>query len=154
MSSVTGVQPSSVHLHISLGSARYFVIFIEDRSRWYEVYFLRTTTEVSHKFQEFKCIAENQTGYKIKALQANNRCEFCNGKINACLQNARNQHRLTVPRTPKQNGVAEQQNSTLIVRMMPRYRIVTAIIFLDGNYRNCKAHSKSMRYKSLPKGTS
>ena len=56
----------------SLGGARYFVVFIDDHSRWCAVYFMKNKSEVIHKFIEFKCMAENQTGRKIKALQSDN----------------------------------------------------------------------------------
>ena len=54
---------------ISLGGACYFVTFIDDRSRWCKLYFLRAKAEVFENLQEFKCIAENQTTHKIKANQ-------------------------------------------------------------------------------------
>ena len=90
----------------SLGSARYFITFIDDRSRWCEVHFMRTEAEVFDKFKEFKNLVENQIGHKIKALQSDNGREFLKAAgIKRCL---------TVPHTPQQNGVAERINRTLI----------------------------------------
>lgn len=52
------------------GGAHYFATFIDDKSRYVSVYFLKTRDEILVKFKEFKEFAENQTNKKIKATTA------------------------------------------------------------------------------------
>lgn len=60
----------------SHGGARYFVTFIDDASRWCQVYFMRHKSEVTQKFKQFMAFAERQTGRKIKAVQSDNGKEY------------------------------------------------------------------------------
>lgn len=45
----------------SNGGAKYFVTFIDDKSRFCEVYFLKKKTDVLNVFNNFKATAENFT---------------------------------------------------------------------------------------------
>jgi len=44
----------------SLGDARYFVTFIDHKSRWVTVYFLKSKDEVEEVFMKYKSLVENQ----------------------------------------------------------------------------------------------
>ena len=87
----------------SLGRAKYFVTFIDDSTRWCEVYFLKRKCGVFDAFKMYQASVEKHTGCKIKYLQSD--------KYLRCQGIAR---RLTIPRTPQQNGVAERMNRTLM----------------------------------------
>ena len=60
----------------SIGGARYFVTFIDDKSRKTFVYFLRTKDQVFTKFKEFRAMVQIQTGKRIKALRSDNGGEY------------------------------------------------------------------------------
>lgn len=98
----------------SQGGSHYFITFIDDYSRWCQVYFIRSKGEAVEKFVEFKNLAENQTRFKIKAIQSDNGREFCNEKMTSLLKRAEIRQRFTTPYTPQQNGVAERKNRTLV----------------------------------------
>jgi len=98
----------------SMGGAYYLITFIDDHSRWYQTYFLKSKDEAPSKFIEFKNLVENQTGRKIKIFHSDNGKEFCNSTMDRILKNSDIQRRLTIPHTPEQNGVAERKNRTLI----------------------------------------
>lgn len=49
----------------SLSGRKYFVTFIDDYSRYCEVYFLSQKSEVFEAFQNYKAAVENFTGHKI-----------------------------------------------------------------------------------------
>lgn len=53
----------------SSGRARYLVTFIDDSTRWCEVYFLRQKCGVFDAFKLYQKLVEKQTGKKIKCLQ-------------------------------------------------------------------------------------
>ncbi|CAK1597413.1 unnamed protein product [Parnassius mnemosyne] len=100
--------------HQSFAGKRYFVTFIDDKSRWCEVYFIRNKSDVFNIFKNYKAEVENFTGKKIKCLQSDNGCEYVNNEFNNFLKTNGITRRLSVPHTPQQNGVAERKNRTLI----------------------------------------
>uniref|UniRef100_A0AAV1UD57 Retrovirus-related Pol polyprotein from transposon TNT 1-94 n=1 Tax=Peronospora matthiolae TaxID=2874970 RepID=A0AAV1UD57_9STRA len=51
---------------------RYFVTFIDDKSRYCVVYLLKSKSEVAAKFMEYAAMAETQTGKRVKYLQSDN----------------------------------------------------------------------------------
>ena len=60
----------------SIGGAKYFVIFIDDKSRWCEVYFITKKSEVLNAFKTYKAYAEKFLGKEIKYLQSDNGTEY------------------------------------------------------------------------------
>jgi hypothetical protein len=46
---------------MSLGGAGYFLIFVDDRSRFTWAYFIRKKSDVFEYFKEFKTMVEKQT---------------------------------------------------------------------------------------------
>lgn len=103
--------PMRVH---SKGGAKYFITFIDDKSGWCEIYFLKKKSEAFEAFIKFKAYAENFTGRKIKFLQSDNGSEYCNKNFDEFLSQCGIKRRLTVPHTPQQNGIAERKNRTLL----------------------------------------
>lgn len=98
----------------SFSGAKYFVTFIDDKSRWCKVYFIKKKNEVLNVFKQYKNIVENYCGKRIKYLQSDNGLEYCNKEFDELLKENGIQRRLTVPYTPQQNGLAERKNRTLI----------------------------------------
>jgi transposase InsO family protein len=100
----------------SLGGAKYFLTFIDDKSRKTFVYFLKSKDEVFPKFKEFKALVENQTGKRIKTLRSDNGGEYVSGAFNQFLKENGIRHQKSIPYTPQQNGVAERANRTIVER--------------------------------------
>lgn len=98
----------------SLAGSKYFLTFIDDKSRRIFVYFLRKKDEVFTKFVEFKKLVERQTGRKIKCIRSDNGGEFVNNVFDDYLKAHGIARQLTIPHTPQQNGVAERANRTLV----------------------------------------
>lgn len=98
----------------SKGGARFFITFIDDSSRWCEVYFLSQKGNAIQAFKMYKAHVETQLGKTIKSFQTDNGREYCNREFDTLLADYGIERRLTVPRTPQQNGVAERMNRTLL----------------------------------------
>lgn len=98
----------------SVAGSKYFVTFIDDKSRRVFVYFIKQKSEVFEKFKMFKAQVERQTGCKIKSMRTDNGGEFVNAEFNSYLEKEGIRRQLTVPHTPQQNGVAERGNRTLV----------------------------------------
>ena len=93
---------------------KYFVTFIDDYSRWCEVYFLSKKGDVLQAFKDYKVRVETFTGKRIKFLMTDNGREYCNRVFDKFLRENGVRRRLTVAHTPQQNGVAERKNRTLV----------------------------------------
>lgn len=98
----------------SNGSGIYFVTFIDDYTRWSEVYILKKRNEVLNAFKSYKNLVEKQTGLKLKAFHTDNGREYLSNEFIEFLNAEGIKRRLTVPYTPQQNGVAERYNRTLV----------------------------------------
>lgn len=98
----------------SMGSARYFLSFIDDWSRKCFIYILKTKDEVYEKFLEFKAMTERQTGRKLKRLRSDNGLEFCNRKMQEECKRLGIIHEKTNYYSPQMNGVAERLNRSLM----------------------------------------
>ena len=64
-SDLCGPMPVPSH-----AGSRYFVTFIDDKSRYVEVSFLKTKDEVKNAFMKFKAAVENRLDKKLKAVRS------------------------------------------------------------------------------------
>lgn len=60
----------------SRGGRRYFVTFIDDFSRYTNVYLSRTKDEALEAFKKYRVEVENQTSKKIKEFKSNRDDEY------------------------------------------------------------------------------
>jgi transposase InsO family protein len=97
----------------SISKARYVLTFIDDFSRFTWVFFLKLKSEVFECLIEFKALAENESGCKIKILRTDNGGEYVNKYVQQLCIDSGIQLQHTVPYTPQQNGVAERKNRSL-----------------------------------------
>src|SRR5579871_2579864 len=102
--------------HLLLREAKYFIIFIDDKTKITFIYLLKTKGETFDKFKNFQALVENQQNKKIKRIRSDNGGEFTSKKFKQHLQDYGIQHETTVPYTPQQNGVSERSNRTIVER--------------------------------------
>ena len=97
----------------SLGGSRYYVTFIDDSTRKVWVYFMKNKSDVFMAFKKWKSQVELESSCKVKCLRSDNGGEYVRYEF----KNFGSEHGIrmerTVPRTPRQNGVAERMNRTL-----------------------------------------
>ena len=98
----------------SLSGAEYFLSFIDDKTRYVWVYFLKSKDQVFEKFLEWKTMVEKSTGRKLKAIRTDNGGEFTSKEFEAHLTTEGVRHEVTISKNPEQNGVAERMNRTLV----------------------------------------
>ena len=105
------------------GSYEYFVTFIDDYSRYSYVYLMHKKSETIGKFKEFMEKDEKQLGKSLKTLQSDRGGEYLDTEFKDHLLEHGILSQLTAPGIPKQNGVAERRNRTLLdmVRSMMSY---------------------------------
>ena len=100
----------------SIGSAKYFLAFVDNKTHCVWVYPLKKKCDVFEKFKIWKSIVEKSSGYILKTLHTDNGGEFLS-EFGRYLRSEGIQHELTVPRTLQQNGVAERLNRTLLEKV-------------------------------------
>ena len=94
----------------TMSGKQYWIIFIDDYSRYRWIKFLCTKDEAYTAFLEYKAYAENQTGKTIKMLRDDKGGEFMSNQFDAYLKSSGIQRQHTTRATPQQNGVAERAN--------------------------------------------
>ena len=99
--------------HPYISKARFFLIFVDDFSRFSLIYFLRQKSEVFQHLKYFKSLVETQSGKKIKVLRTDNGGEYVNHEIHNIFHEAWIQFQHTVPYTLQQNGVVERKKRSL-----------------------------------------
>nr|CCA24687.1 putative polyprotein [Albugo laibachii Nc14]CCA26369.1 putative polyprotein [Albugo laibachii Nc14] len=91
----------------SHGGSMYIISFIDDYSRYVEVYFLKSKTEAVDSMIHYKALMENQIGTTMKSIRTDNGTGYINktfGEI--CLKNGI-RHQTTIPSSPQQNELTE-----------------------------------------------
>jgi transposase InsO family protein len=84
----------------SLGGAFYFLLFIDDCTRYTWVYFLRRKNDVFEYFKEFRTMVEKKTRKSIKILRSDQGGEYKLGDFNKYYKDNGIVQQFTVPHTP------------------------------------------------------
>jgi len=99
----------------SIGGAQYYIIYIDDCTRYTEVYFLVTKTaeEISAKFRHYQAWVETQ-GFRIKRFRSDNGTgEYSNTVFLGLLGEKGITFEPSPPYTQNKNGTAERMIRTL-----------------------------------------
>lgn len=96
---------------------RYWMTFIDDKSRFINVFLLKSKDEAFGAFKQFKAYAENQLGCSIKALRDDKGGEYMSNAWNQFMADTGIARQHTARASPQQNGVAERLNRTIQERI-------------------------------------
>jgi transposase InsO family protein len=96
------------------GGQRYFMIMIDDASRYCYVYLLKTKDKALNYFKTYKAEVENQLEKKIKCFRSNRGGEYFSNEFDLFCVEYGIIHERAPPYSPKSNGVAKRKNHTLI----------------------------------------
>jgi hypothetical protein len=98
---------------LTKGGKRYFMTFIDDCTRFYYMYPLKSKDETLNYFKIYKVEVENKLEKKIKRLRSNHGGEyFSNGFSEFCAEHGII-HKRTLSYSPQSNGITERKNCTL-----------------------------------------
>jgi hypothetical protein len=89
---------------------RYWQTFIDDKSRYLIVAFLRRKTEALNAFKQYKALVENQLDCHIKMSRDDKGGEYISKEFNEFCADYGIMRQHTEPNEPHQNGVAERSN--------------------------------------------
>jgi hypothetical protein len=95
------------------GGQRYFMIMIDDASRYCYVYLLKTKDEALNYFKTYKAKIENQLEKKIKCFRFDRGGEYFYNEFDLFYAEHGIIHERMSPYLPQSNGVVERKNHTL-----------------------------------------
>jgi transposase InsO family protein len=100
--------------YISIGRSKYYLVIVDDYSRFTWVFFLQEKSQTQDTLKRFLRQAQNEFGLRIKKVRSDNGMEFKNSQIEGFLEEEGIKHEFSSPYTPQQNGVVERKNRTLL----------------------------------------
>jgi transposase InsO family protein len=136
------------------GGKLYFLLVVDDHSRYMSVELLRTKDEALSYFKKIKQQAELEHEKKLKALRTDRGGEFNSNLFTVFCNETGIKHYTTTPYSPQQNGVVERYNQMVVEmarcmlktkKMPPKFwgeAIVTAVFILN------RAPTKSLQNKT------
>jgi transposase InsO family protein len=99
---------------LTAGARKYFILVVNDCTRYMWLELLRTKDEALSFFKKVKAAAEAGRECKLLAFCSDRGGEFNSGEfVEFCDANGIN-HQTTAPYTPQQNGVVERRNQTVV----------------------------------------
>ena len=98
----------------SLLGFNYYVIFIDDYSRFTWLFLLKHKNEVLSVFKHFKSMVETQFSSSLKILRTDNGSEYINHDFKSFCSTSGILHQTSCPHTPAQNGVSERKHRHIV----------------------------------------
>ncbi|KAL0744686.1 hypothetical protein Bca101_100787 [Brassica carinata] len=99
---------------LSRESYKYFVTFIDEKSKYTWITLIKTKDSVLEAFKNFQCYVTNQYNAKLKIFRSDNGGEYTSRLFKQHLAQHGILHQTSCPYTPQQNGVAERKNRHLM----------------------------------------
>ena len=87
-----------------LKSLEYFLTFVDDKTRYVWVYFLKYKDEAFQRFVEWKALLKKSSGHQVKVVRTDNGGEYTSTQFEDFLKADGIHHERTVPKTPERNG--------------------------------------------------
>jgi hypothetical protein len=98
----------------SINGCHYYVVFIDNHSRFTWIYPLHHKSETFACFVKFKSLVENLLSKKIKSFQSDGGGEFTSNQFKQYLSSNGILHRVSCPYTAAQNGLAERKHRHIV----------------------------------------
>ena len=96
------------------GGRKYFILLVDDCSRFMWLQLLTSKIEAAEAIKQFKACAEAESGKKLRVLRTDRGGKFTSAKfVVYCADQGVVRHH-TAPYTPQQNGVVERRNQTVV----------------------------------------
>ena len=96
------------------GGKRYFLLLVDDKSRYMWLRLLATKDEAEAVLKQFQAATELESGRRLKALRTDRGGEFTSTSLGKYFADQGVKRQLTAPYSPQQNGVVERRNQIVI----------------------------------------
>ena len=119
------------------------LLMMQPKKTW--IYCIQNKSNVFDTLNEWKYLVENEIGKRLKCLRLDNVGEYCNKYFDKYCSEYGIFIEKTVPRTPRENGVSERMNRTIMNHIACR---ITFTI-LGRCCRYCCLSNKQSAFKFL-----
>jgi transposase InsO family protein len=112
--------------NIRIDGNKYGIVIVDDYFCFIWVFFLQDKNKTQEVLNKFLRRAQNKFDVKVKKIRSDNGTEFKNTQVEDFLDKQGIKHEFSASYTPKQNGVADRKNRTLIKMariMLDEYKI-------------------------------
>jgi transposase InsO family protein len=102
--------------YISIGGSKYYLVVVDDYSRFTWVFFLQEKSQTQDTSKIFLRRAQNEFRFRIKKIRSDIGTKFKNSQIEGFLEEEEEgiKHEFSSPYTPQQNGVVDRKNRRLL----------------------------------------
>nr|GEY86124.1 putative ribonuclease H-like domain-containing protein [Tanacetum cinerariifolium] len=100
----------------SINGKRYVLVIVDDYSRYTWTHFLRSKDETPEVLIDFLRLVQRGLQAQVRIVRTDKGTEFMNQTLHAYFVAEGILHQMSVARTPKQNGIVERRNRTLVER--------------------------------------
>ncbi|GJY45444.1 retrovirus-related pol polyprotein from transposon TNT 1-94 [Tanacetum coccineum] len=102
-------------MHVeSINGKKYILLIIDDYSRYTWTLFLRSKDEILEVLKYFLNMIQHNLQTQVITVRTDRGTEFLNKTIHAYFKEEGIEHQTSTPQTPKQKGIVERQNRTLV----------------------------------------
>nr|GEY74876.1 ribonuclease H-like domain-containing protein [Tanacetum cinerariifolium] len=131
----------------SINGKRYVLVIVDDYSRYTWTHFLRSKDETPEVLIEFLRLVQRRLHAQVRIVRTDKGTEFLNKTLHVYFSSERILHQTSVARTPKQNGVVERQNRTLVeaARTMLSAAKVPLFFWAEAIATSCFTQNRSLR---------
>ncbi|GJW21136.1 retrovirus-related pol polyprotein from transposon TNT 1-94 [Tanacetum coccineum] len=98
----------------SINGKKYILVIVDDYSRYTWTLFLRSKDETPEVLKDFLTMIQRNLQAQVITVRTDRGTEFLNKTLHAYFKEEGIEHQTSTPRTPKQNGVVERRNRTLV----------------------------------------
>ncbi|BBN68591.1 hypothetical protein Prudu_489S000400 [Prunus dulcis] len=98
----------------SVSGFQYYLLLVDDYTRYSWFFPLRRKSEVYSTFVTFKTYVEKSVGNQIKAIRSDSGGEFTSASFQSYLNLHGISHQFSCPHTPEQNGCVERKHRHLV----------------------------------------
>nr|GFB35279.1 retrovirus-related Pol polyprotein from transposon TNT 1-94 [Tanacetum cinerariifolium] len=98
----------------SINGKRYVLVIVDDYSRYTWTHFLRSKDETPEVLIDFLRLVQSGLHAQVRIVRIDKGTEFLNKTLHAYFAFEGILHQTSVARTPKQNGIVERWNRTLV----------------------------------------
>nr|GEZ76332.1 retrovirus-related Pol polyprotein from transposon TNT 1-94 [Tanacetum cinerariifolium] len=98
----------------SINGKRYVLVIVDDYSRYTWTYFLRSKDETPEVLIDFLRLVQRGLHAQVRVVRTDKGMDILNRTLHAFFAAEGILHQTSVARTPKQNGIVERRNRTLV----------------------------------------